>query len=428
MNATWTGKAMGTTAAPRMRILLSAFACDPVTGSEPYVGWNWATRIAARHDLTVLTRTYSARLIGQNAPAPGFALIHFDLPGCADKDHYWRWIKPYYVLWQFCALFVVLGHHLRRRFALIHHLTYNVVDMPGFLALVPGCRFVWGPVGGGQVPPPQLRGVYGPAWGKQRLRAVAKRLARYNPLVVLSAWRAYHVFFANRETAALVSRYCRAWSVMLETAIDPPPLVSPRAREGTVRLLWLGNAIDRKALIIAIEAMGRVCAGHEGLAIELCVAGDGPMLAQARQRAAELNLHERVRFLGKVAFEAVMEIVEDSDAFLFTSVQDTSGNVVLEAMSRGKPVICLDHQGAAEVVTDDCGVKVPVADMDAVVGGFAAAIFRLASDPEETEAMGARAWRRIMDHHRWESRLRAYEAVIAGAMGSEAGGRVEARQ
>ncbi|MEZ5744049.1 MAG: glycosyltransferase family 4 protein [Sphingomonadaceae bacterium] len=395
-----------------MRLLLSAFACDTVTGSECYVGWSWATRLAKKHDLTVLTRTYSARLIAEHAPEAGLNLIHFDLPFCAGKNHYWRFIKPYYVLWQMAALFFVLWHHLARRFEVIHHLTYNVIEMPGFLGFVPGAKFVWGPVGGGQVPPESLKEVYGKGWLKQRIRRMSKRLSPYYPHVVFAAWRARHVFFANAETAKLIQRYCRSSSIMLETAIDPPPLAAKEPHAG-LRLLWLGNVIDRKALIIAMEALGKLFARRPDIDVTLTVAGDGPMLPAAKARAEDLGITSHCEFRGRVPFAEVMGLVEACDAFLFTSVQDTSGNVVLEAMSRGAPVITLDHQGAAVIVTEASGQKVPVGEIDAVAEGFAKAIERYADDPALRERAGAEAHAEIERSHRWDSRMETYEAVLA---------------
>jgi len=400
-----------TEAGSSLRVLLSAFACDPVPGSEPYVGWSWTKLLKQKYDLTVLTRTYSARLIEEHAPDADVKLIHFDLPGCSGKDHYWRFIKPYYILWQFCALFFVAAKQPREKFRIVQQLTYNVIEMPGWLWAVPGTKFVWGPVGGGQVPPEELKQVYGAGWKKQKIRALSKRMTRFNPLVLLASKRSSHVFFANKETAALTSRFCKSHSTMLETAIDPPAIENPGADvEGD--FLWLGNAMDRKALIVAIDAMGEIVRRDPGTTIRLDVAGDGVMLPGAKARAQELGLGDRVRFLGKVPFEQVMGLMERCRAFVFTSVQDTSGNVVLEAMSRGKPVITLDHQGAAEIVTPESGIMLPVADYDTVVSSYADAMIRLAGDADLARRLGEGAYREIMENHRWESRMRGYDREI----------------
>src|SRR2546423_7247549 len=43
--------------ARRLKVLISAYTCEPGKGSEPEVGWQWAMHLAASHDVTVLTRS-----------------------------------------------------------------------------------------------------------------------------------------------------------------------------------------------------------------------------------------------------------------------------------------------------------------------------------------------------------------------------------
>ena len=44
-----------------MKVLMSAYACEPGKGSEPAVGWNWALQAARRHEVWVLTRGNNPR-------------------------------------------------------------------------------------------------------------------------------------------------------------------------------------------------------------------------------------------------------------------------------------------------------------------------------------------------------------------------------
>jgi hypothetical protein len=60
----------------------------------------------------------------------------------------------------------VISLQARHSSELIHHVTYNNIDVPGFLWLVPRTRFVWGPVGGGQVAPDRLQKSTEKAGGK----------------------------------------------------------------------------------------------------------------------------------------------------------------------------------------------------------------------------------------------------------------------
>jgi len=403
-----------------MKILLSAFACEPVHGSEPYVGWSWANELNAHHEVIVITRTRGLELIRSKGETFDFELVDFDLPFWRGKDNH-RFIAIHYVLWQVLAFFKVLGIMRRREIDLIHHLTFNGIDVPGFLPLIPGPRFIWGPVGGGQIPPASLKGVFGTGWRRQKMRAFRKAFAAVNPLVLLATKRADHVFFANRETAALIARRCKSSSILLETAIEiEPPLPDPHRRSG--RALWLGKVLDRKALVLTIDAFAKALAVSPGLDLTLVVAGDGPLLAGARRQAAALGIADKVDFLGRVPLDEVKQLIDGCDFLVFSSVQDTSGNVVLEAMARGKPVIALDHQGVGEIIEPGTGIKIPVADYETVVAGFADAITRLSTDEPARQEMGQKALELIASKHSWQARIRVYNQVLAEAGRSRGSG------
>ncbi|MFZ6765221.1 glycosyltransferase family 4 protein [Pseudoroseomonas sp. WGS1072] len=396
-------------------ILLSAFACDPRTGSEPYVGWQWTLMLEHDFDLHVLTRSYSRKLIETEPPRENVRFHYFDLPFCSGFNHHWRFIKLYYCCWQLAVLPYVLTLHLRTRFAIMQHLTYNNLDVPGFLWLCPGTRFVWGPVGGGQVPPASLRAIYGRNWWKERLRALLKASARYNPLVRLALRRARHVFFANEETAQRVADLPRAWSIMLETAIDEGKsgLPLPASRPGRpVQILWLSHVFPRKGLALAIDAFTEACRkAGDSYDMKLVVVGDGPALPQARLQAERSAAKDHIALLGAVDHDVVQALMRSADVFLFTSVQDTSGNVILEAMINGVPVVALDHQGAKSITAHQGSILVPVGSYADTVSGIAAAINALAEDPHRRHVLGMAAKQRAVEQHTWRSKRKQVQTL-----------------
>src|SRR5690242_12327227 len=92
-----------------LRILLSAYACEPDLGSEPGIGWHWATRLArAGHEVWVLTRANNRQSIEgamSAKPVDGLNFAYYDLPAwmCRWKNHAGLWARLYYMLWQFGA-------------------------------------------------------------------------------------------------------------------------------------------------------------------------------------------------------------------------------------------------------------------------------------------------------------------------------------
>lgn len=399
-----------------MKILLSAFACDPKTGSEPYVGWNWAKMLRDDMEVHVLTRSYSRHLIEAVEKDERLHFHYFDLPFMEGKDHHWRFIKPYYIFWQLMVLPFAWRLAREHRFDVIQHLTYNNIDIPGFLWLCPAPNFVWGPVGGGQTAPPSLKAVYGKSWWKEQLRGVLKKAARYNPVVRGAVKRARLVLFANAETAERLKGLPNQSHVMLETAINDFPggaAVAERQRDQPVRVLWLSHMFPRKGVGLAIDSFDRAWQASK-IDMELIVIGDGAAMEDAREHAARAVSKDRVKLLGKAPYEEVQNYMSSADIFLFTSVQDTSGNVILEAMRAALPVIALDHQGAKVLLSAGGGRLVPIGSYEETCENLAIQINELAANEGERTTLGHEAREVVLKRYSWEAKkrdiLRLYSA------------------
>src|SRR5271157_3778471 len=125
----------------RLKVLLSAYACEPGQGSEPGVGWNWAHEMSRWHDVWVLTRANNRPTIEQT-PAPvgehRVRWVYFDLPRWA---RFWkrgsRGIQAYYWLWQLAAWRVGARLHREVGFDLFHHVTFGKYWVPSYLSFLP---------------------------------------------------------------------------------------------------------------------------------------------------------------------------------------------------------------------------------------------------------------------------------------------------
>jgi glycosyltransferase involved in cell wall biosynthesis len=138
-----------------------------------------------------------------------------------------------------------------------------------------------------------------------------------------------------------------------------------------------------------------------------------------RQRIDAHGIADDVRLLGKVPREQMQTLYDAADLLLFPSWHDSSGNVVVEALSRGLPVVCLDLGGPRYVVDEHCalivrtdgleesGVAVALAERIASVARDGAALMRMSEQAlrragELTwDRQVARAYDLIEDHLGW---------------------------
>ena len=146
-----------------LRILLSAYACEPGRGSEPGVGWNWAVTLAAQgHKVWVLTRTNNKQSIEaavallDRSVRDNLHFVFHDLPRWA---RWWkkggRGVHLYFSLWQLTLLSVAKKLAQEVQFDVAHHLTFGVWRQSSHLYKL-NVPLIFGPVGGGESAPWRL--------------------------------------------------------------------------------------------------------------------------------------------------------------------------------------------------------------------------------------------------------------------------------
>ncbi len=398
-----------------MKLLISAYACEPNRGSEPGVGWEWATRLAARHEVTVITRANNRAVIeaelGQDGSAGSPRLLYVDLPDFLMRLKK-RGILPvplYYLLWQLSARIAVHGR--LREFDLVHHVTFNGFRFPGAWWHT-GIPVVLGPLGGGSIASSSYRRCFGSRWFSEWLRGLSVRCWRLNPWTLASLLSSDAVLAVGREMAERFASLGIQADLMLETAVPSGLEAEPEAIPGATRkdFLLVGNLEPWKAWQIAFDAYALAVA-QDMTGQRLIVIGSGRQLAAARERARELGLDEQINFQGSLPREQLWDRVRTARGLVFSSVRDTSGNAALEAMALACPVLCFRHQGVAWMTDDSCAFRIPPGGWDASVEGFAQGMLKLAADDVLVETMGRHGRKRAMEEFSWDAKIQKIEAI-----------------
>jgi glycosyltransferase involved in cell wall biosynthesis len=129
-----------------------------------------------------------------------------------------------------------------------------------------------------------------------------------------------------------------------------PELFSPGTEppSTTPIILSVGNLIPIKGHDLLIRAVASLAAEFPTIALEII--GDGPERSRLENLAKELQIAERVRFLGRQSRHNVADAMRRCTVFALPSRYEGLGCVYLEAMSVGKPVIGCRGQGIAEII------------------------------------------------------------------------------
>mgnify|MGYP003261819031 FL=1 len=125
----------------------------------------------------------------------------------------------------------------------------------------------------------------------------------------------------------------------------------------------------------------------------------------------EYGLDKKIRFLGALSYDEVNNLYDSADVFVFTSLRDTSGNVVLEAMSHGLPVITINHHGVGEIVTDETGIRIDPISYDSVKSDFVKAIKEYAKNPELMKQHGLSGRQRLETYYSWVNNAKVLQTI-----------------
>jgi len=344
------------------RILLSAYACEPGKGSEPAVGWMWATSLAAlQHEVWVITRAANRSAIEQE-PHRATNRMHFvycDLPLRARR---WKRfpgaIYLYYFVWQWLAFHLARRMNRAQHFDCVHHVTFVSLRGPSFMGWL-GIPFYLGPVSGGECVPWSLRrSMTLRAQAFELARDCANMIARYDPLLRSAYRRARRIYVASNDSLVLVPRrYRYKCEVRLAVGLTRQQLGLTRRcvanGNATLRCLYVGRLLEWKGLKIALLAMQRL--QEQGMRAHLTLIGDGPARAAMQRLASQLGIADVVSWHPWLAHEEVLRQFHHHNIFLFPSLRDSGGMAVLEALAHGLPVVCTDLGGPAHIVTEHCG-------------------------------------------------------------------------
>jgi len=372
-----------------MRILLSAFACDPNEGSEAGVGWSWAYRLAkAGHEVCVLTRDYHRPAIEDKQRELDLQNLHFEYVGVRYVP-FWMpgpSVYPYYFCWQWNAYFRAKRIHREQRFDILHHVTYGVFRNASYLYLL-DAPFVFGPVGGGERSPRALR-VSMSSKGKrfEAMRDLANLLPCFDPFWRSMLRHSARIAVKTEQTRACLPKKIRERAIVaLENMVpEQPYLAGEKGRVPPLKLLYAGHLRPLKGVHLAVQAIALACNQAD---VELTIVGQGPEESGLKEEVCRLGLERFVHFSPWIPKSQVLALHETHDALLFPSLHDSSGTVVMEAIAHGRPVICLDLGGPAVTVDEHCAriVNTRGRTEEQVIQGIANAILELAS-------MSSREW------------------------------------
>jgi glycosyltransferase involved in cell wall biosynthesis len=198
----------------------------------------------------------------------------------------------------------------------------------------------------------------------------------------------------------------------------------PSTRSGPrLSFLYVGQLIPRKGINLLLQACDRLLRrGVESFCLN--VVGTGHASEELRNEAASLGLESYVHWVGAVNYGDLGAYYKSCDVFVFPTMEDTWGMVVLEAMVFGKPVLCSKYAGSREMV--EHGANGFVFD-PLCVDELANYMERLVREPTLVNSFGLQSRKRIAAHTPEQS-AKSLSALVEQVMGHKRFDEVTSRE
>ncbi|MCB5188079.1 glycosyltransferase family 4 protein [Methylobacillus caricis] len=351
------------------RVLLSAFACDPVFGSDEEVGWQWARELSNRQfDVTVLTRKTHQKEIERHISETGECnKVRFEYIDI-------EWLYPllskinkrnhiYYYFWQYWAYRRACQLQAKKAFDCVHHVTWVSFRQPSFMGGL-NIPMIFGPVAGGDEVPAGYTQYFSL---KQRLvervRRLVNGLVRFDPLMRMTYRAADKVFFTSahhlKSVPAFVIPKARVELAIGSSGTDIAAPSTVRKQQAGPRLLYAGRCLGWKGMDLGLRVFAEIYQARPD--VTLTIIGDGVDRKRWEKTAHELGVGHAVNWMGWLSKADVIKMYSEYDILFYPSLRDSGGFVVLEALQQGLPVACLKLGGPGVVVDESCGVAVEAA-------------------------------------------------------------------
>jgi glycosyltransferase involved in cell wall biosynthesis len=407
-----------------VKLLISTYACAPNRGSDHAVGWNWTTEAhRLGHQVWALASTVHRAAIEQacreDSDLTGINWIFPEVAGWALRGGVEPvWERTYNLLWQRAALRHARVLHHEVEFDAVHHLTWGGVRAPTFLGAL-GAPLIVGPIGGGETCPAALRDSFTlRSRIAERLRDLSNASITINPITGGGLQQAKVIFLRTVDTQQLLTAAMQRKSyVFPDMTLQRSQFGASRSLSpGPPRLLFAGRLLYWKGVHIAIRALAQLLP-HMPQA-RLTIVGKGPEAERLTAEAADMNLGDRIEFIPWLPQPQLFALYDNHDLFVFPSLHDSGGYVVLEALSRGLPVICLDLGGPRQIVTPQSGIVVGTAGRDTtgVAAAMAEEIQQLLAEPARFATLSAGAIARAGEFIA-SDRIGAFYRTAAEAIG-----------
>ena len=340
-----------------LKILFSAYACEPNHGSELGIGWGTVNAVSELHETWVVTRKNNKKCIEEELkkhPNENLHFVYYDLPKVI------LWLKKhglgmqlYYLLWNRGVRKIIKKQLSAKQFDICQHITWGRCWMPcAFYSF--NTPYIFGPAGGVEKTPDSLLQTLPSS--ELLKEQIMINIFSLLPSVKKSISNASCILTTSQETTKYARKMGATHSKLLTNSGISLANCNMLAKiltndQKPIIFISMGRLIAWKGFHIGLKAF----AASKLKDAEFWIVGDGSERKRLEELATKLGIEKKVKFWGWVPRDKALKLLEQCHILVHPSFHDSGGLVCAESMAAGRPVICLDCGGPATQVSETSG-------------------------------------------------------------------------
>lgn len=407
-----------------LNVLINAYGCSPLKGSEGGLGWMWVSHLAKYCKIHVIAEAQGKEDVQTYLPKFEYknnVQFHFvDIGERARKMCWnqgdWRFYY-FYRKYQKKVYEIAKELHREEHFDIVHHLNMICFREPGYLWKLDNCKFVWGPIGGfTELPSSYLQLMPKKVAYKNHLKnAIRKTIIKFGGHVKNAFNQADYLMAASKNSSIAIKKYYYLdVPIVNETGLEIKLIEENKRdfKQPKLQIVWVGRFIATKFLDLALKSLAKL---DKNIEYEFHILGDGENRDYFKKMANELGVNDHCIWHGMIPRDEVQEILGKSHLFFFTSLVEGTSHAVLEAIANKLPILCFDTCGHGAIVNERMGIKISVTNPDESIVKFAEIITDCYYNRERLEEC-TRTTQEDLDQLSWNSKAKkmveVYESLV----------------
>lgn len=392
----------------------------PNSGSEDKIGWNIPLECAKHNKVVVVTKEEHKKGIEEYLTQNDIPNIEFHFVDI--NNIYKKLFKgPTYSIrlniWHKKAFPIVKKICEEKNIDIIHQITPIEFRSIGKYYKIDNTKFLCGPLGGGEFLPESFRCYARSNMLVEHARMFLNKWSRLKYMLNKALKKCDCIMYANKETESYLSDLALGVEQKLyfDNGISENEISSEKpiaSKKNKLTMLVAGRFVYRKGHLFLLDVLASL---PKDIDYECRIAGEGPMEKEVKSVAEEKGLSDKVVFIGAIPYEKMKQEYENADVFIMPSLRETTGSVLLEAMSKGLPVVTINHFGGPMLLDSSVSYLYDGDSLERYKSNLRDILIQCAKNPHELHLMSEQLIHRAKNHL-WSKKVEYYNSIYKQVM------------